>query len=155
YADSKEIAARCDLFEAQSLIQEGETVLKTNAEEARKKYADAQTKLQAMLAGADKTTALDIRVALAQCKAVMGQLPEALKDLDDLLKDASTDRMHATILLGRGDCNRLAKQFAEARWDYLWVDVVYNQDREQQSKALYYLNEVFGALGDNSRAKEC
>ena len=155
YADSKEIAARCDLFETQALIQDGENLLKSNEEEAKPKFAAAQTKLQAMLAGADKATALEIRVVLAECKAILGQLPEAVKELDDLLKEASNDHTRATVHLGRGDCYRLTKQFRDAQWDYLWVDVIYNQDREQQAKALYCLSEVFGALGDNNKAKEC
>jgi tetratricopeptide (TPR) repeat protein len=155
YADSKEIAARCDLFETQALITEGENLLKTNEDDAKKKYAAAQAKLQAMLAGADKSTALEIRVVLAVCRSIQGQLLEAVKELDELLKEASNDHTRATIHLGRGDCYRLTKQYRDAQWDYLWVDVIYNQDREQQAKALYCLSEVFAALGDNNKAKEC
>jgi tetratricopeptide (TPR) repeat protein len=155
YADSKEIAARCDLFETQALITEGENLLKTNEDDAKKKYAAAQAKLQTMLAGADKSTALEIRVVLAVCRSIQGQLPEAVKELDELLKEASNDHTRATIHLGRGDCYRLTKQYRDAQWDYLWVDVIYNQDREQQAKALYCLSEVFTALGDNNKAKEC
>ncbi len=43
----------------------------------------------------------------------------------------------------------------EAMWDFLWVDVVYNQDRVQHAKALYHLWDLFTKDGDAPRAQEC
>ncbi len=48
----------------------------------------------------------------------------------------------------------------EAMWAYLWVDVVYNQDRDEHVKAVGRLVQIFGALkekekgdGDKDRAE--
>jgi hypothetical protein len=157
YAENKEIVAKCDLFETQLLLQEGQLLLrdKDKADEARKKYQEAQQKLQAMLPGADKSSALEMRVSLAECKAALGQPAEALKDLDLLFKEAGDDaQLRAAAHLGRGDCYRLNNQFREAMWDYLWVDVVYNQDREQNAKALYYLWDVLERMNEQTKAGE-
>jgi hypothetical protein len=155
YAENKEIASKCDLFESQLLLLEGQLLLRDKPEEGKKKYAEAQTKLQAMLPNADKASALEMRVSLAECKAALGQTAEALKDLDAIFREAGEDaRLRAAAHLGRADCYRLANQPKEAMWDYLWVDVVFNQDREQNAKALYYLAEMFDRQNDVAKAKE-
>ena len=41
----------------------------------------------------------------------------------------------------------------EAMWAYLWVEVVYNQDKEEVAKALARLAEVFKQLGDEDRER--
>jgi tetratricopeptide (TPR) repeat protein len=43
----------------------------------------------------------------------------------------------------------------DAMWEFLWVDVVYNQDRVQHAKALYYLWQIFNQEGDAPRSQEC
>jgi len=45
-------------------------------------------------------------------------------------------------------------QHRDAMWDYLWVDVIYNQDREATARALYHLIGVFIALGDKDKADQ-
>jgi tetratricopeptide (TPR) repeat protein len=161
HADNKEISNRCDLFESQLLLQEGQLLLKDRPDEGKKKYEQAQTKLTAMLQGADKADALRVRIGLAECKAALGKQEEAIKDIDGVYKEAGDDNsVKAAVHLGRGDCFRLNKQYREAMWDYLWVDVVYNQDREQQARALYYLQECFDGLKDTdataaAKAKDC
>ncbi|MCX7700449.1 MAG: hypothetical protein N2039_06190 [Gemmataceae bacterium] len=46
------------------------------------------------------------------------------------------------------------KQFEDAMWSYLWVDVVYSQDRREHVKALERLVNVFTELKDESRAEK-
>jgi tetratricopeptide (TPR) repeat protein len=160
HAENKEISNRCDLFESQLLLQEGQLLLKDRADEAKNKYTQAQTKLTAMLQGAEKADALRVRIGLAECKAALGKQEEAIKDIETVYKEAGDDNnLKAAVHLGRADCFRLNKQFREAMWDYLWVDVVYNQDREQQARALFYLQECFDGLKDSdptatSKAKD-
>lgn len=150
------LGTRLDLFESQILTQEAENLLRDNkAAEAKKKYADAQAKLEVLLKDASAASALDIRVALAACKAGQGNQKEAMKDLEDILSKASDDRTRATALLGLGDCHRLNKNLKEAMWSYLWVEVVYPQDREQTAKALYHLQELFDQLKDPEHAEKC
>ena len=42
----------------------------------------------------------------------------------------------------------------DAMWAYLWVDVVYNQDRDEQVKAVHRLVQIFTVLKDKDKAGE-
>ncbi len=42
----------------------------------------------------------------------------------------------------------------DARWQFLWVEAVYNQDHEEVVKALARLVEVFEKLGDKEHASQ-
>jgi tetratricopeptide (TPR) repeat protein len=160
HGNDKEIATRCDLFESQLLIQDGQLLMRDRREEAKKKYEQARAKLQGMLDAVSGADAIRVRVWLAECRAVLGNHEEALQEIDAILAQTGDDpALRAIAHLGRGDCYRLNNQYREAMWDYLWVDVVYNQDREQQARALYYLHECFENLKDSdpqaaARAKE-
>ena len=46
-------------------------------------------------------------------------------------------------------------QLEEGKWEFLWVDVVYNQDRIQHAKALYHLWDIFTKLADAPKAQDC
>jgi hypothetical protein len=52
-----------------------------------------------------------------------------------------------------GELYLKANKPREAMWAYLWVEVVYNQDREEVAKALAKLAEVFKQLGDEDRER--
>jgi tetratricopeptide (TPR) repeat protein len=99
-----------------------------------------------------------VKVAQAQCLVATKQpdkAQEANKMLRQLVKD-STDRTvkaaaHNAIgqmLFEKGD-------YKEARWEFLWVDVVYNQDKDEHARALYYLWKTFENLNDAIRAQQC
>ncbi len=155
YGQSKDVAARADLFETQLLLEDGQGLLvKGQRDEAKKRYTEAQAKLAAMLPNADKNSQLDMRISLAECKAVLDKADEAIKELDTLLSQAADDRTRAALHLGRGDCYRLTGRFREAMWEYLWVDSVYNEDREKQAKAVYYLHELFNERLEMPNAKD-
>lgn len=46
------------------------------------------------------------------------------------------------------------ERWEDAMWSYLWVDVVYNQDRREQLKAIERLAKVFAELQDETRAEK-
>lgn len=52
-----------------------------------------------------------------------------------------------------GELHLIAKKPRDAMWAFLWVETVYNADREDAFKALCRLAEVFKAQGDDDRAK--
>ena len=55
-----------------------------------------------------------------------------------------------------GDYYRLRKELEPAFWEYLKVDTLYSQDKEESAKALYYLAELFDKVkNDKVRAEEC
>jgi hypothetical protein len=53
-----------------------------------------------------------------------------------------------------GDAHLAAGKPREAMWSYLWADVVYNQDRDEQVYAVGKLAGVFEQLGDKDRAEQ-
>ncbi|HEX4613047.1 MAG TPA: hypothetical protein VH092_32960 [Urbifossiella sp.] len=52
-----------------------------------------------------------------------------------------------------GELYLAAKKPREAMWAFLWVEVVYNHDKEEVAKALARLTEVFKLLGDEDRER--
>jgi hypothetical protein len=154
FGTTNDFAGRCDAFEIYYLLQQAQEQSKAKPDDAAKLFGAARERLEALAKNADASAAVELRAALAVCRAMTGQREAALKELDEQLKTADTPRARATIHLGRADCQRLTGQGREALWDYLWVDTVYNQDREQQAKAVFYLGELFEKLGDAPKAKE-
>jgi hypothetical protein len=65
-------------------------------------------------------------------------------------KDAA---VRATGFALVGELYLAAKKPREAMWSLLWVEVVYNQDKEEVAKALARLSEVFKQLGDEDRER--
>jgi len=52
-----------------------------------------------------------------------------------------------------GELYLAADKPREAMWQFLWVEVVYNQDRDEVIKALARLADTFRIQGDDDRAK--
>lgn len=52
-----------------------------------------------------------------------------------------------------GELYLLADKPREAMWQFLWVEVVYNQDRDEVIRALVRLSDTFRMQGDEERAK--
>ncbi len=98
-----------------------------------------------------------VKVAQAQCLAATKQ-PAQLKQAQDLLRQVLKDGDKQAKALAHNALGIMAfekGEFKEARWDFLWVDVNYNQDREEHAKALFYLWKTFEQLNDAVRAQEC
>jgi tetratricopeptide (TPR) repeat protein len=132
------------LLAVQAVIQDG-------------RHAAALKTLQGMQVS-EPALAARVKVAEAQCLVAMKQpdkAQQATKVLKQLLKDSSDKQVKAAahnalgiMLFEKGD-------FKDARWEFLWVDVVYNQDKDEHAKALFYLWKTFEGLNDAVRAQEC
>ncbi len=87
------------------------------------------------------------------CLAEPGNADTVAKQLEDLLPKAD-ESVKATIYNLLGDTRRLqpAKQ-KEARFAYLWVELIYNQDSVETAKAQDNLAELFKNMGQEERAK--
>ena len=75
--------------------------------------------------------------------------------LNQILKEVTDKSLKAAAYNALGVTLYDAGQPKEARWDFLWVDVEYNQDKAEHAKALYYLAKIFEDLGESERAQEC
>ncbi|HJT77803.1 MAG TPA: hypothetical protein VJ739_11440, partial [Gemmataceae bacterium] len=134
-----------ELLEARLLIHTG-------------KAAEAAAKLEQMARGlsASDPEAAKVQVYLAQCQVAAGKLEAAQKKLQELLAGNLDPADRGLVYNALGDVCRESKQPEEAFWDYLWVDVVYNQDKQEQAKALYWLSKLFVEVkNDPARAQEC
>ncbi|GBD36736.1 hypothetical protein HRbin36_01864 [bacterium HR36] len=156
FKNQAELVGRVDLFEARALLQQAQSYLQNQPDKAKEIYNQAHQSLEKLLKTAsDRSLRQEILISLVECKAALGQVKQAEATLAQLEKEAQDVRTKALVYLGRGDVYRLSGRWRDAMWEYLWVDVVYNQDRELVARALYWLVEVFRKLGDEEKAKAC
>lgn len=122
-----------------------------------RKYPEALKKLKELSAvlTKDHPQMLSVQLAEAECHAATGNIAAASAILKKLLKETKDRDIRAIAHNTLGYCYYEAKQLQEARWEFLWVDVVYNQNKAEHAKALYYLAKIFQQLNDPDRAQEC
>jgi tetratricopeptide (TPR) repeat protein len=121
------------------------------------KYTEAQNKLQALLTKFPKgsPSAVRARIAEAECLSAAKKMEPARKLLKQVLNETKDKSLKAAAYNALGESYVQAKMFKEARWDFLWVDVIYFQDKTEHAKALYYLWFIFEQLNEPDRATEC
>jgi tetratricopeptide (TPR) repeat protein len=122
------------------------------------KAAEAEAKLEKMARGLSQSDpeATKVQVYLAQAQVATGKRDQAEKKLKELVAANLDPAVKGLVYNALGDINRENKQPEQAFWDYLWVDVVYNQDKQEQAKALYWLSKLFVEVkNDPARAQEC
>jgi hypothetical protein len=140
----KDIALSTNLLVAQMLVR-------------AKKYGDAEQKLRAVLAGTtDEKQRAYVQVYLAQTQVAQGKAKDATELQKAIKESGDDDGLKALGYNALGDYYQQAKQPDEAFWQYLRVDVMYNQDREEHARALYNLWKLFDAVrSDPQRSREC
>jgi hypothetical protein len=122
------------------------------------KHADALKKLKDLGSsfGADDPRKAKLDVYVAACTAVVGKASEAEKQLKDLIGGKADNETKALACNALGDMHLRDGKSEDAFWDYLWVDVLYNQDREEHAKALFQLSKLFMTVKkDATRAEHC
>jgi predicted negative regulator of RcsB-dependent stress response len=121
------------------------------------KNADAEQKLKAVAASlkADDPQRTYVQVSLAQTQVAQGNLKAAEAPLKAAVAGAGDDHLKALAYNALGDYYLKNKQPDEAFWQYLRVDAVYNQDREEHARALYHLWKLFETVrADQPRSNE-
>jgi tetratricopeptide (TPR) repeat protein len=122
------------------------------------KYPDVAAALPALISGnAPGTVArgkLDayqhgVNIATAKVKFEDGQ-----KSLEALIEKSNDPSVKAVAYHILGDCFILGKQPREAMWNYLYIDVVYFQDKQEHQRVLSKLARLFeNDFKDADRAK--
>lgn len=117
----------------------------------------AQKKLAALEIEAAGNPKLTSRVKMAKAEVLVGlkKTDEAVKLLTDVIKESTDKDTKAFAHNTLGECLFKAQKYGEARWEFLWVDTVFNHDRNQHARALYFLAKTFQQLNDETRAQEC
>jgi len=122
------------------------------------KHEEAATRARAVQEGlpAGDPLTMKLKVYLADCDVLARKYDSVEKDLKVVLDSNADNDVKALARNTLGDYFRARGEGDKAFWEYIWVDVHYNQDREELSKALYYLAKLFADVRkDPLRAKEC
>lgn len=121
-----------------------------------KKFAEAESRLQAVRKSvpANEPQATRLAIYQAKCLGAAGKLAEAVAQLESILAKTTDKDVKALTYNALGDCYRWNSKPKDALWPYLWVDVIYHQDRQEHAKAMAELAKLFEEQGDAVRAKE-
>jgi tetratricopeptide (TPR) repeat protein len=121
-----------------------------NIEQANKKLAALAIK-----AGANAVFAARVKMAKAEVLVGLKKIDEAIPLLQQVIRENNDKNIKALAHNTLGECLFKAARYNEALWEFLWVDSVYNQDKTQRAKALYFLWRTFEQLNNAERAQEC
>jgi tetratricopeptide (TPR) repeat protein len=144
----KDIREEADLLGAEVLMK-------------AKKFAEAKKKFehvrQSLPASSPLRPRLDIY--LIQCSQgdpkagdVEGQLRAVIAKLSD--KDPTERNLKALAYNTLGEYLLSKGKSREAFWQFMFVDVEYNQDRGEHKKALQHLWKLFEEFKDDAKAKQ-
>jgi tetratricopeptide (TPR) repeat protein len=82
-------------------------------------------------------------VYLAQTQIALNKLSDVDATLKAALAATSEPSVKGLAHNALGDYYRKKNQHEDAFWEYLRVDALYSQDRNEHAKALYYLSKLF------------
>ena len=120
------------------------------------KHEQARKNLESLIARLPKNSPYIARAKIGQAECLAVKNPaEARTQLRQIIKETTDRSLKAAAYNAVGEIFYKEKKLKEARWEFLWVDVEYNQDRAEHAKALYYLMEIFFQLSEPERAREC
>jgi hypothetical protein len=123
-----------------------------------RKFNDAEKKLEKLAARMSAGDAQRPFVQLYLLESQIGQAKQegVEKHLKEVIRGNSDARVRGTAYNLLGDFYRTNGRAQDAFWSYLRVDAMYNEDPEEQAKALYYLTQLFDKeKKDPIRGKEC
>lgn len=125
------------------------------------KVDEAQKVLETVISGAagspaEEARKLEARLVLANCLQLKSQFPDAIKLLDEVIKqsDAENSRLQAEAYVRQGDCYQAAGKSKEALLAYLHVDVLFSSEKAFHPEALYHLSRLWAAIQQPERANE-
>jgi hypothetical protein len=152
YADLAELPGLPDAMKREAQLLGVRLLLRVN------EYAKAVEKLKGMqssLSNNDPQRAL-VDVYLAQAQIGQGNVNGVETQLQKVIHTTSLENVRGLAHNTLGDYYRIKNQSEPAFWQYLMVDTLYNQDKDEHAKALYYLSQLHDKVkNDKVRAEEC
>lgn len=152
-ADTADYAGATKTFEA---IEKAPTVPTEFKQEATaalidiafqsEKYDDGKTRIDAVNKNPNSPAGLKARVEIYQLGldgAKGPDLPASVKKIEEAIAKATDPSLKALGYNVLGDVYFAKNNKRDAMWSYLWVDVVYNQDRGEHLKAMTRLIKIF------------
>jgi hypothetical protein len=83
-----------------------------------------------------------------------GPKPAEVKSVEDVVAKTTDPGVRAVAHNALGEYYLANNRPREAMWEFLWVETVYNQDKDELVKAVARLAHVFELLGDKERADQ-
>jgi len=116
-------------------------------------YATGAIRVKEVLADPKTPPALKARVDMYQLglDGAKGDLAATVKKIEEAIAKTSDPALKGLGYNVLGDVYFAKSQKRDAMWSYLWVDVVYNQDRGEHLKAMTRLIKIFE--GDEDKVK--
>jgi tetratricopeptide (TPR) repeat protein len=134
------------------------TILVSNLLLRAKKYDEAEKTLndaKALMPEDDPQRPL-IVVHLCDAQLKQHKTQDVEKQLQTAINATSEANIRAVAHNTLGDYYRETKQDEEAFWQYLRVEALYPEDREEHARALYWLSKLFESVKkDKGKAQEC
>jgi tetratricopeptide (TPR) repeat protein len=135
-----------------SAILEGQLLLRA------RKFAAAEKHFQALVARSSTKDAQWARLQVLLIRSQLGQdnLARAQAQLQAVLHATDDAAVKAMAYNTLGDFYLHKEQLEDAFWQYLKVDTLYHQEREELARALYHLAKLFVSVkNDPIRARQC
>jgi hypothetical protein len=116
-------------------------------------YAAGEKRIEAVNKNPMASPALKARVEMYQLglEGAKGELAASVKKIEEAISKAADPSLKALGYNVLGDLYLAKMQRRDAMWSYLWVDVVYNQDRGEHLKAMTRLIKIFNQDGDKEK----
>jgi len=120
------------------------------------KYADVQKRIESAIAtlAPNDPQAVKMKIYQIGCQAKNADMTKVEPQLKDIIEKSADPNLRALAYNTLGDCYYANGLKKDAEWAYLWVDVVYNQDRSEHLKSLERLVKVFKDLNDEELARK-
>lgn len=127
-----------------------------NYDDGRKRVAEVTGDAKAPQALKDRVAVYQLGLEGAAAKDDAA-LQATIKKLEDVIAKSSDPSIRGLAYNVLGDCYSAKGKKRDAMWSYLWVDVVYNQDRGEHVKAMSRLIKIFedasSPMKDDEKAK--
>lgn len=139
YANLSELPGVSAAMKLQSQLKGARLLMRVS------KFREAEARLkrvESALPAADPQRAF-VEVCLIQSRiAQKGNLDGVEKKLQQIVRAGKDGALRALAHNALGDYYRTKGDAGQAFWEYCKVDMLYNQDKEEQAKALYYLSQL-------------
>jgi len=141
----KEIKQESDVLIAQLALRTG-------------KFDEAEKSLEALRTSLPPTDPqrAPVLLYLAQAQLAQSKMTDVEANIKAALNGTTEPALKATAHNTLGDFYRKKNQNEDAFWEYLRVDALYPQERNEHAKALYYLWKLFDEVKkDKAKSQEC
>jgi TolA-binding protein len=156
YAEAEQTYRALAQANVAEVLKEHATLLAATVQARAGNFAAAEKNLRALAASLPKGSRQSQRaqIALGEALVEAQKLEPAKNVLQQVINETKDPELKAAAYNGLGICLYTGKQYQDARWNFLWVDVMFDQDKAEHAKALYYLWKIAENLNEAQRARE-